>query len=257
MKRNFFTRTCLLAFACITMSANASAATIAQWDFNSNPSDSNTSTGITTPTIGSGIIGTVGGTTVTFASGDASGGSTDPNVGDDSAFNVTTWPAQGTGNKTAGIQFATSTAGYENILVTFDERHSNTSANTTRLQYTLDATAGSPVWVDGPQFTFVPQASGTGDTWFNNRSADLSSVAGLDNNANAAFRVVTEFDPALGGTAYLASRSTSTYGTTGTLRYDMITVSGSIVVPEAASVSLLCLALSTLAIARRGRMSVK
>lgn len=68
--------------------------TVAQWNFNSTPPDANTGTGVTTPSTGSGTASLVGGTTATFASGDAGTGSTDPATGDDSGWNVTAFPAQ-------------------------------------------------------------------------------------------------------------------------------------------------------------------
>jgi hypothetical protein len=79
----------------------------------------------------------------------------------------------------------------------------------------------APIWVDAQTFTFTPAATGTGDTWYNARTADVSSVTALDNNPNVAFRVVSAFDPIAGD--YVASRSTSTYGG-GTSRFDMVTI---------------------------------
>lgn len=223
-----------LAIASVVgVSSNASAATLTQWNFNSVPPDANTATGTLTPNIGSGTASLVGGTSAAFASGDASGGSTDPATGDDSGWNLTTWAAQGTENKGRGAQFNVSTSGFENIMVSFDQRLSNTAANTWRFQYTLDGTT----FVDSTQFGPVS----TGDTWYNNRSVDLSSITGANNNANFGFRVVAEFAP--GGGNYVTANPASTYGTTGTSRFDMVTVSAT-AVPEpsmcAAMVSLVC-----------------
>lgn len=217
--------------------SSASAATLTQWNFNSVTPDANTATGILTPNIGSGSASLVGGTTSTFASGDASGGSTDPALGDDSAWNLTTFASAGTENKGRGAQFSVSTVGFEDIIISFDQRLSNTAANTWRFQYTLDGNS----YTDSTQFTFTPAATLTGDVWYNNRSVDLSAITGADNNANFGFRIVAEFDPNTGD--YLAARSTSTYGTSGTSRFDMVTISAT-AVPEptayAAIVSLVC-----------------
>lgn len=225
------------------LALSAQGAIITQWNFNSVPSDANTSTGTTLPNIGAGTIAVVGGVTSSFSSGDATGGSTDPATGDDSGLQTTTYPAQGTNNKTAGIEARVGTSGYQDIVVSWDQRHSNTSANTIRLQYTLDITSVTPTWVDDAVFT-----ADAGDKWFNNRSSDLSAVTGLNNNPNAAFRVVTEFATA---TDYVASTSTSNYASTGTQRFDMVTVSGN-VIPEPASVSLLVA--GGLLVARRRRV---
>ena len=76
----------------------ANATIITQWNFNSAVADANTATGTTNPNIGTGTAALVGGVTATFASGDASGGSTDPATGDDSGWNLTTFAAQNTGS---------------------------------------------------------------------------------------------------------------------------------------------------------------
>jgi hypothetical protein len=180
----------------------ARADLITQWTFNSLPFDGLSSTGTTTPETGVGTLLTVGG--VTNPSFNAGDGSSDPAAAlDDSGYQTSNYPALGVGNKTGGIEFAVSTLGFTGIQVSFDNRHSNTSANTLRLQYSVDGST----FTDSLQYTFVPAATGTGDTWYNTRSADLSGILGLNNNANAKFRVVTEFDPGTGN--YLASRSTS------------------------------------------------
>jgi len=220
------------------VASSADAAILALWDFNSNPSDANTSTGITTPAIGAGTASLVGGTTSTFASGDASGGSTDPASGDDSGWNTSTYPANTTlpgSDKTAGAQYLVSTAGFSGIALRYDLRHSNTSSRFEQVQYTID---GGTSWVDATQFS-----GPLGDTWFNNRFVDLSSIPAVDNNPNFGVRVVSAADPASG--QYVASNPTSTYSTSGTWRFDMVAIGtrDSILplVPEPASLSLLAL----------------
>lgn len=200
---------------------------ITRWNFNGASADEVPGgSSSPAPETGNGVASLAGGTTATFASGVASGGSSDPvstsppNYG----WNSTTYPAQGASPKTAGVAFAVSTVGYDNIVFKFDQRLSNTAANTWVVQYTTDASVASPVWVDAQTFTFEPQATGTGDTWYNERTTNLATVTALNNNANAAFRVVSAFDPTAG--QYLASRSTSTYGPAGTSRFDMVTVMG-------------------------------
>ncbi len=196
--------------------ATATTTIITQWTFNSPTPDSNTGTGTTNPAIGSGTASLVGGTTATFASGDASGGSSDPATGDDSAWNTTTYATQGTQDRQRSVQFAVSTVGYQNILFSFDLRHSNTAANTVALLYSTD---GGASFTEAT--TFVANA---GDAWFNNRSFDFSSIPALNDNPNVVFRVVAAF--AAGSSGYVASNPTSTYGTGGTLRFDMVTVRG-------------------------------
>jgi hypothetical protein len=208
--------------ALVATAGIAQADVITQWNFNSVPGDNNTGTGTLTPSIGAGSTSLVGGTTATFASGDASGGSSDPQVGDDSAWNVSNWAAQSTGSGTRGAAFFGSTLGFTDIIVTFDQRHSNTVSAFFGVDYTAD---GGATWTNAAIF----QAT-AGDTWFNNRTVDLSSIAAVENNPNFGFRVVAVFAPTGG---YVASSPTGTYGTSGTARFDMVTINGVIPTPGA------------------------
>ena len=198
------------------------------WDFNSAVNDASTSTGTDVAVTGTGTISSIGGATQTYATGV----SNDPNTTDNSGYQTTGYPAQSTTPKTAGIQFSANTTGASNLTLSFWQRLSNTAANTWVVQYTLDATATTPVWVDAQTFTFTPAPSGTGDTWYL-RTVDFSAVTGLNNNANAAFRVVSDYDPVAG--TYLAARSTSAYGG-GTARFDLIQLSEPVVIPPSASI---------------------
>lgn len=199
---------------------------VTNWNFNSIVNDASAATGTNLPVSGTGSFDVVGGATSTFATGYT--GSTLPietNTTDNSGFNSTGWPAQGTGSKTRGVQINANTTGYSRIGLSFWQRLSNTAPNTWVLQYTLDhtgaATGGVAVWVDTTVFTFVPQATGTGDTWYY-RTVSFAANTNFSNNPNLAFRVVAAFDPTAG--TYLAARSTSTFSTTGTSRFDLVSV---------------------------------
>ena len=198
---------------------------VTQWNFNSVVPDNATGTGSLLPSVGTGTASLVGGTTATFASGAAGTGSSDPATVDDSGWNVTTFAAQGTGNKTRGAQFAVSTLGWHSVVVGYDLRHSNTSSRYEQFQYSLDGLN----FVD-----FVTFDGNAGDTWFNGRTVDLSSITGVNNNANFAFRVVSVFAPST--SSYFASSPTATYGTGGTWRFDMVTVAA---VPEAETYAMM------------------
>jgi hypothetical protein len=207
-----------LAAALLAASA-AQAQIITQWNFNSTTPDANTSTGVTTPSIGAGTASLLAGVTGAFNSGDANGGSSDPATGDDSGWQTSTYAAQGTGDRTRGVQFNVSTVGFSGITVTWDQRVSNTSSRFAQFQYSTDGTNFADF---GALFSGTP-----GDAWYNSRTVSLVGLSAVDNNANFAFRVVSAFEPAT--TAYLAATTGSNYATTGTWRFDMVTVSA---VPE-------------------------
>jgi hypothetical protein len=236
----------LFVLAAIAAAAIAPAhvVVVTQWNFNSVTPDSATNTGTTAPAIGAGTASLVGGTTGSFASGDASGGSSDPASGDDSGWQTTTYAAQGTGDKTRGVQFLVSTVGYTNVVVTWDQRNSNTASRYTQLQYTTDGSS----FMDAMVFEAVQG----GDKWYNARSMDLSSVAGVANNANFGFRIVATFAPST--TSYLASTAGNSYATTGTNRFDMVTVMAA-PVPEPETYALMLAGLAAVGLMARRRQA--
>jgi endonuclease/exonuclease/phosphatase family metal-dependent hydrolase len=199
----------------------------AQWNFNSITPDGNTTTGTTTPSTGMGTAALVNGTTATFATGDTTldpAGSTD-----NSGWNTTAYPAQGTGNKTRGVQFNVSTAGRQNIVISWSSQSSPSGSKYGRLQYTTN----------GIDFVDFPTAF-TNGTSFNVKTNSLTAISGVNNNTNFAFRFVSEFENTAANTAntnYVPANSSS-YGTSGTMRYDMVTVSGaSYIVATAAALT--------------------
>ena len=106
------------------------ATPITQWTFEA---------GNLSSAVGTGTASNAGGTTLSgFNSGNPSGTNT-------VAWNTTTYPTQSTNSKTAGVQFAVSTVGYENVVFTYAHRHSNSSANTSVVQYSAD---GGTTFVD-------------------------------------------------------------------------------------------------------------
>lgn len=190
---------------------------IAQWTFEGD---------VITPSAGTGTTNLLPGNTASFATGNPTG----------RAWNTSTYPAQGTEQGARGVQFTVSTAGYQNIVVSWDQRHSNTAANRVRLKYTLNGTT----WLDFAATITnatnlrkdIPRGfdngryiADTGDSWYI-RTANLMTITGANNNSAFAFRIVSEF---VDGTNYAASTPSSAYATSGTWRFDNVTIAGTLI----------------------------
>ncbi len=201
----------------------------AQWNFNSVTPDGNTATGSTVPSVGSGTALAVGGVSASFVSGDPS---LDPApTADNSAWTTTTYPASNANNKSAGVQFSVSTAGKQNIVISWSQRSSNTGSKYFHLQYSTNNGAS---FADFPVSVIV----GTSFAAFIN---DLSALPGVNNNSNFVFRIVAEFQSTAtgsGNAAYIAAYSGSTYASSGTSRFDMVTVSGTAIITNSTSATL-------------------
>lgn len=220
MKKNYINKLAgllliMVGFTLISFSARAQV-TITQWTFEGD---------VITPSTGSGTASLIGGTTSTFATG-VSGSP-------DRAWNTSGYPEQGVGSGTAGVEYEVSTVSYSNISVEWDHRHSNTSANRIRLQYTLNGTDWINFEASSANATNMAAdvdkgfdngryVADAGDTWYH-RTASFASVSGASNNPSFAIRIVSEFAD---GTEYAAATSTSTYSPNGTLRYDNVTFAG-------------------------------
>lgn len=203
------TRKILLCLAALLATAVIGTAqtVLAQWNFNGL-----TDTNSPAPSIGAGAVTLQGGVTGAYVSGTGSSDTASPN----SAFNITKFPAQGSGAQTAGIQFAVSTVGYDNIVFSFDFRASNTGANNLAVLYTTDGST----FQKATNFVVTVPAAFT-----NQLTVSLNGIPGVKNNANFAVRVVSDF--AAGTSAYAAVNSASSYSSSGTWRFDMATISGS------------------------------
>jgi endonuclease/exonuclease/phosphatase family metal-dependent hydrolase len=189
---------------------------IAQWNFNSLVGDATTSTGTRAASIGSGTNSYVGGAAANAGGEFAGGSSTDPNTTDNSAWNTSTYPASTANNKTAGVQFNVSTAGKQNIIVAWASQASGSGSKYGRLQYATNGTT----FIDFPTSVLNP-------TTFSTKTNSLAAIPGINDNTNFAFRFVTEFEATATGAGASNYVASGTYGTGGTLRFDMVTVYGS------------------------------
>lgn len=224
----------------------AMADIIAQWTFEGDTTD---------PAIGNGTALLIGGTTATFAAGNGSG----------RGWNTTTYPAQGTASGTAGVQFMVSTLGFENITLSFDHRASGTASRWAQLDYTLD---GGVTWVTG--FWNNNGALTPHDTFYS-FNVDFSTVPGVNDNPNFGFRIVSIFSPrpfwqnatlsyganeaymrANQDASYTSGSGTGNYGTSGTWRFDNVTISGTII-PEPSGAALLTVGLLAFSLVFRPR----
>ena len=152
-----------------------------------------------------------------FATGDTHG---DP-VGssDNSGWNTSHYPTSDAGNKTAGVRFDVATSGYENISIAWCQRNSATASRYLRLQFTLDGVT----FIDADTITVDVESV------FTNKIVDLSTIPGVADNPYFGFQIVTEFESTAlgwGADAYAATKDGSSYSSSGTVRYDMVTVSG-------------------------------
>ncbi len=195
------------------------------WNFNGT-SATTIPGGTTAPTpfIGIGTAALIGGTTATYASGTASGGSTDTTAGSppNYAWNSSTYPTVASATGTAGVEFAIPTTGYKDIYVRWDHRHSNTASRWFQLQYSFDGTNFTPYTGMGTDSAGLYKAS-AGDAWFNGRFANFQMMDSANNNANFKVRIVAVVDPVTG--VFTPANPTSNFAG-GTNRFDMVTVAG-------------------------------
>ncbi len=257
-----------LAFAAallvgVSAAKQASAAIITEWTFNSATADANTSTGTIAPYIGQGTASLPGGTTSNYASG----ATTDTtSAGDNSGWNVTTYPADTVGSGTAGAQFAVDTTGDTNLVISLDFRQSGTASRYFQLQLSSDGStfsnaSGGTASIVGTQASnnsgtswdttglYVNNAGGGTQAYETGITYALPAGSAYENDPNFAFRWVSVFAP--GTSTYISSNAgtAAAYTPAGTSRFDEVTVSTS--VPEPASLS--GIAVAAVALLKRRR----
>jgi hypothetical protein len=198
--------------------ADITSGVITKWNFNNSD---------LSPSTGFGAVGAVGG--VNTRPVDGEDGSSDR-----ATINKAVSVKGATGQFT-GLQFAVSTVGKKEVKVFWDIAASGSASKYTKFQYTLDVTETPPVWVDytptvgdspGVAIESGLYAVDKVDSPLLQRSADLSAKSGVENNAKFGFRVTSAYAPGTSAIAR-ADGTSAAYSTLGTVKYDMVTVTGS------------------------------
>jgi hypothetical protein len=162
----------------------------------------------------------------------------------------------GTTSLLSGAQFNASTTGYTNVAISMDVFATDGSPRYAQLQLTTD---GSNFTSFGPLLDF----NTSNDNWANGISYDFSAVAGASDNPNFGFKLVSAFSPVeftnanglqAANTAFQrADAEDGVYtGGAGNYRFDMVTISGT-VVPEPSTCMLIACGLGLVTAARRRR----
>ena len=207
---------------CVAASQAATADELAVWNFNDSNLNVDHGIGTLTTTINAANVSFAAGTTNNAVTGDIAGQALSLQGG------------TGTANNGRNITFNVSTLGFSNIVVSFATQGTSTGFNSNQFQYSLDGVSfidfGSP-YVPATAFGAVPLVF------------SLAAIVGLNDNPNAAFRIVVN-----GATS-----------STGNNRIDNIVVEGtgieSETIPEPTSVLLLLSGLGGLYKIRRRKVA--
>ena len=191
---------------CLAASQAAMADELAVWNFNDSNLNVDHGSGTLTTNINAANVSFAAGTTNNGRQGDIAGQALQLQGG------------TGTANNGRNLTFNVSTVGFSNIVVSFATQGTSTGFNSNQFQYSLDGISfidfGSP-YIPATAFGSVPIIF------------SLAAIAGLNDNPNAAFRII--FNGASSAT--------------GTNRLDNIVVEGTTLptseIPEPASVLLL------------------
>ncbi|MFT7775743.1 PEP-CTERM sorting domain-containing protein [Roseateles sp.] len=229
----------LAAFA--AASFHAQADTVALWDFNTFSCSSACTDLPKGATANGGKMSMVGGATFTSAGGSGTG----------SAFNTTTYAAQGAGDLTRGVQFMVDTSGYTDLVLSFSQRNSDTASAWTALQYTVDGST----WLNATTF-LMPSNKST--SFVDGLRFDFSSILEANNNESFGVRFLATFAP--GTSEYIGTKDSlaSAYRTSGTIRYDNVMFSGTAIpdtapIPEPQTYALMLAGLAAVGLLARRR----
>ena len=140
--------------------------------------------------------------------------------------------APGPSNESSGVQYMASTVGSSNIAFTWDQRSSNTAANTMRVKYTTDGTTWNDFTMTASNTTFCNgsinangcfENSAVGDQ-YRRVSLDFSAIASVNNNPNFGIQILAAHYQATG--QFRQTGNTSLVATGGTWRFDNVKIEG-------------------------------
>jgi len=235
--------------------------TITGWTFDNDGTGANSSPA---PSTGSGTASAVGMSNTYSGTNSVSNPDIISSVtGSSTSSTPDTWRVRATGSApnggngwspqapigTQGAEFAVSTVGFDNIQLSFDIAPTTKGTGYMQVQYTLDDTASSITWANA-ELSYSANSSlvlknttaasgGNGlvvgyylnmvgaAQFYNDVTVDLSSIAGVNNDANFAFEIVNAAE----GTADLGANGTEV-GNSGNWSIDNPVVSGVSTVPE-------------------------
>ncbi|MFN5312352.1 MAG: choice-of-anchor I family protein [Flavobacteriales bacterium] len=134
-------------------------------------------------------------------------------------------------NESSGVQYNVSTLGFQNVLLTWDMRFSNTAANTVRLQYTIDGstwtnftmTSTNTIFCNGVLDNGRFQNNGVGDQ-YRRISVSFTGITGVANNANFAVRILAAHYQSTG--EFRQTSTPTNIATAGTWRFDNVSFQG-------------------------------
>lgn len=174
---------------------------MALWDFNQTND-------LLRATSGTATLVVLGGLRMAPASGT---GSSDPSTNADFALQLTGFPKQGTGARTAGLEITTSTVGFQSVVLRFDVRATSTASRRLQVLYSTDGQTLKA----GPAFTL-----NGGTSFTNGLTVDFSTLPEVANQPELRIRLVSDWD----GDSYVGAAGN--YSTVGTWRMDHLRLTG-------------------------------
>jgi len=205
--------------------------TIALWNYNSISAAAVLTT--------SADVGTGVGTIVGSLSASANNTGMDPIINNGCGTQNGTAPGAwsftanpGAANQSSGVQYMASTVGNYNINFTWDQRASNTSANTIRLKYTTDGVTWNDFTMTAANTTFCNGSINANGCFEHNTTGDIYrrisvSFAGMpsvENNPNFGVRLLASHYQATG--QFRQTLTPASIASGGTWRFDNVKIEG-------------------------------